>query len=77
MSYRDGWISEVQDRLYRIWSAALEQCTRVIVLTTVQVWYSPDTRPRRGQLNAAVLTSFLAEGFRVRRVLGIRAWKIS
>ena len=43
----------------------------------VQVRYSPDTRPRRGPVYAAVLTSFLAERFRVRRFRGIPALKTS
>ncbi len=43
----------------------------------VQVRYSPDTRPRRGQFYAAVLTSFPVAGFRARRFRGIPALKTS
>ena len=43
----------------------------------VQVRYSPDTRPRRGQVYAAVLTSFLACFFRPGDFFGIPALKTS
>ena len=44
---------------------------------SVQVRYSPDTRPRRGQVYAAVLTSFLAGFFRAGGLAGIPTLKTS
>lgn len=43
----------------------------------VQVWYSRDTRPRRGQFYAAGLTAFLAFFFRAGDFFGIPALKTS
>ena len=47
------------------------------VAKAVQVQYSPDTRPRRGQSYAAVLTSFLAGFLRAGDFFGIPALKTS
>ena len=47
------------------------------IIPDVQEQSSPDTRPRRGQVYVAVLTSFLAGFFRAGDFFGIPALKTS